>query len=89
VTSRKLWPRFSEKVPGFIFDRPIRCLTPTQLSPDRLRLTNLREQIFEDMAGKARNLGGQIIAEEAALDMAFRAGTIDDTARRNRRPKSR
>jgi hypothetical protein len=37
------------------------------------------EQIFEDMGKRARSVGEQIIAEEAALDMAFRAGTIDET----------
>jgi len=42
------------------------------------------EQIFQGMAGRARSLGDQIIAEEAALDMAFRAGTIDQTDLRSR-----
>jgi hypothetical protein len=46
-----------------------------QVTPEQNRRV---EQNFEDMAGKARSLGDQIIAEEAALDMAFRAGTIDE-----------
>lgn len=41
-------------------------------------------QIFEDMTGRARSLGNRIIAEETALDMAFRAGTIDETNLRSR-----
>ena len=42
------------------------------------------EQIFEDMAGKARSLGDQIIAEEMALDRAFRGGMIDEKDLRSR-----
>ncbi len=41
-------------------------------------------QIFEEMTGKARSLGEQIIAEERALEMAFRAGAIDNTDLRTR-----
>lgn len=42
------------------------------------------QKIFDDMAGKARTLGATIIAEEAALESAFRAGTIDEASLRDR-----
>lgn len=42
--------------------------------PEQVRLV---EQIFEEMAGKARWLGEQIVAEEGALEAAFRAGSIE------------
>src|SRR5206468_3384067 len=41
-------------------------------------------EIFEEMAGKARSLGDQIINEETALEMAFRGETIDETDLRSR-----
>ena len=41
-------------------------------------------EIFDEMAGRARSLGGQIITEETALEMAFRAGTIAETDLRRR-----
>ena len=47
-----------------------------QASPDQIRRI---EQIFADMAGTARRLGEQIVAEERELERAFRVGTIDAT----------